>query len=186
MAKMEPDTASMSRTLETKTGKTLDEWLTLARAHGASKHGELREYLTKTHKLTYGYANLVAHKALGSDAGSSEPEALVTAQYSGARAALKPLYLQLIAAINRFGPDVEIAPKKGYVSLRRHKQFGLIQPSTAARLDVGLVLKGVRPSGRLEASGSFNAMVTHRVRLEKPQDVDGELIAWLQRAFEGA
>jgi hypothetical protein len=32
--------------------------------------------------------------------------------------------------------------------------------------DVGLNLKGVRPKGRLEASGSFNAMVTHQVRLE--------------------
>ena len=85
-----------------------------------------------------------------------------------------------------FGSDVEFAPKKAYVSLRRSKQFGLIQPSTATRIDVGLVLKGVAPAGRLEASGSFNAMVTHRVRLAGPGEVDAELIAWLRQAYEGA
>jgi hypothetical protein len=53
---------------------------------------------------------------------------------------------------------VELAPKKAYVSLRRKKQFGCIQPSTATRVDVGVNLKGVAPAGRLETSGSFNLM----------------------------
>lgn len=49
------------------------------------------------------------------------------------------------------------------------------------RLDVRLVLKGVEPKGRLEASGSFNAMVTHWVRVESKAEVDGELLGWLKR-----
>jgi hypothetical protein len=72
------------------------------------------------------------------------------------------------------------------VSLRRTKQFGLIQPATATRVDVGLVLKDVAPSGRLEASGSFNAMVTHRVRVGNVSEVDPELIAWLRQAYANA
>ncbi len=70
------------------------------------------------------------------------------------------------------------------MSLRRSKQFALLQPTTATRLDVGITLKGVAPQGRLEASGSFNAMVSHRVRVEKPGDVDKQLLAWLRRAYE--
>jgi hypothetical protein len=186
MAKMDEAEASMARTLEEKTGKSLDAWIGVARASGLARHGELRDHLKNTHALTHGYANFVVHKALGSDAGSSEPDALVAAQYAGAKAALKPIYDQLIEAVRGFGPDVEIAPKKGYVSLRRSKQFALIQPSTASRMDVGLVLKGVPPSQRLEAAGSFNAMVTHRVRLEGPKDADTELIAWLRRAYDAA
>jgi hypothetical protein len=58
--------------------------------------------------------------------------------------------------------------------------------STRGRLDVGLNLKGTPPSGRLEASGSFNAMCSHRVRVEKPADVDAELVGWLKKAYESA
>jgi hypothetical protein len=47
-------------------------------------------------------------------------------------------------------------------------------------------LKGVPPAGRLEASGSFSAMVSHRVRLESMKGVDKELIGWLKQAYEQA
>jgi hypothetical protein len=81
---------------------------------------------------------------------------------------------------------VEVAPKKANVSLRRAKQFALIQPSTSARLDLGLILKGRPAQGRLEASGSFNAMFTHRVKLSGPADIDDELMGWLREAYNDA
>ncbi len=70
--------------------------------------------------------------------------------------------------------------------MRRTRQFALIQPSTATRLDVGIQLRGIPPGGRLEAAGSFNAMVSHRVRVTAAGDVDAELIAWLREAYEAA
>ncbi|MCP5044076.1 MAG: sigma-70 family RNA polymerase sigma factor, partial [bacterium] len=70
-------------------------------------------------------------------------------KYSGKKEALKPIYDTLIKAIKKLGKDVEIAPKKAYVSLRRNKQFALIQPSTATRVDVGLCLKGIEATDRL-------------------------------------
>ena len=85
-----------------------------------------------------------------------------------------------------FGTDVEVAPKKANVSLRRNKQFAILQPTVKTRLDVGLVLKEVEPAGRLEAAGSFNAMVTHRVRLSSLDEVDSELVGWLHRAYDQA
>ena len=41
-------------------------------------------------------------------------------------------------------------------------------------------------AGRLEASGSFNAMVSHRVRLTTLAEVDDALTAWLQAAYDAA
>ena len=111
---------------------------------------------------------------------------LVDQQYAGAKAPLRPIYDALVAAIEKFGSEVELAPKKAYVSLRRNKQFGLIQPSTKTRVDVGIHLKGTKPTERLEASGSFNSMVSHRVRLSKKQEVDRELVGWLKQAYEGS
>ena len=99
---------------------------------------------------------------------------------------LRPIYDALVAAASRLGEDVEIAPKKAYVSLRRSRQFAILQPSTATRFDLGLQLAGDPPKGRLEASGSFNAMVSHRVRLEGKKDVDAEVRAWLAEAYSRA
>jgi predicted transport protein len=91
-----------------------------------------------------------------------------------------------MAAVAKLGKDVEVAPKKAYVSLRRAKQFALIQPSTKTRVDVGIQLKDAAPSGRLEASGSFNSMVSHRVRVGAVGEVDKELVGWLKEAYEAA
>ena len=136
--------------------------------------------------MTHGYANLIAHKTLKSDSGSvSDVGKLVDNQYAGAEADLRPIYEKLIAAVTKFG-EVEVSPKNAYVSLRRAKQFAILQPSTATRLDVGIKLKGVKPTGRLEASKSFNAMVTHRVRVETLKDVNKELVGWLRQAHDAA
>lgn len=177
--------ATMVANLEEKTGKSLAEWVKIAKASKRAKHGELVAYLKSEHALTHGYANLVAHRTLKSAAGDSAPDDLISAQYSGKKAGLKPIYDALIAGVSKFG-DVEVSPKKAYVSLRRAKQFAIFQPSTATRLDVGINLKGVKPAGRLEASGSFNAMVSHRVRVETPKDVDKELVNWLKQAYDAA
>lgn len=177
-------TEAMVRNLAEKTGKTLPQWLKIARGSKRGKHGELVTFLKSEHGLTHGYSNLIAHKTLKSDAGSAASGGeLVDRQYAGAKAALRPIYEALIAAVNRFGKDVEIAPKKAYVSLRRNKQFGLIQPSTKTRIDVGINLKGVKANERLEASGSFNAMVSHRIRLSARTEVDKQLIDWLRNAY---
>jgi len=179
--------AAMIANMKEKTGKTLPQWLKIAAAAKLQKHGEIVKHLKTTHGMTHGFANLVAHKTLASDAGSvASSSDLVDAQYSGAKADLRPIYDALMAEIGKFGEDVEVAPKKSYVSLRRNKQFGLIQPSTKTRVDVGINLKGVEATGRLETSGSFNAMVSHRVRIGEVKEVNRELISWLKRAYSGA
>ncbi|GAB5559410.1 MAG: hypothetical protein SynsKO_10570 [Synoicihabitans sp.] len=183
----EEQAATMIANLEKNTGVKLAGWLDRARAADTDKHGAIVKHLKTEHGLTHGFANLVAHKlkeqATGGPAAGGD---LVAAQYGGKKAGLRPIYDALEKHVKAFGGDVEFAPKKAYVSLRRKKQFGLIQPSTASRVDVGLNLKGKAPSERLEASGSFNAMVSHRVRLSGTDEVDAELVAWLRGAFDAA
>ncbi|MEQ8936605.1 MAG: DUF4287 domain-containing protein [Amphiplicatus sp.] len=178
--------ASMIANMKAKTGKSLSEWTAIAKRSGKEKHGEIVSHLKGEHGLTHGYANMVAHTLLKSDAGSmSETTDLVAAQYAGDKTALKPIYDEIVKAVKSFG-EVDISPKKAYVSLRRSKQFALVQPSTKIRLDLGINLKGEPPSGRLETSGSFNAMVSHRVKLEKPGDFDKQVKAWLKAAYDKA
>ena len=182
-----PDAATqkMIENLPEKTGKTLDAWLKIIAKAKPLKHGQIVTLLKSEHGVTHGFANLIAHKYREKNEVSSgdDPVAL---QYSNAKAHLKPIYDELIKVTRSFGKDVDIAPKKTYVSLRRSKQFALIQASTKDRVDVGINLKGEKPGKRLEASGSFNAMVSHRVRLASKKDVNAELKNWLKKAYDAA
>jgi hypothetical protein len=178
---------SQWRNLGQQSGRSKAQWIALTQAKGLAKHGETVAWLKQEFGIGHGYANLVAIRAREAAAGGAPAEEdLVAVQYAGAKAALKPVYEALIAHVKSLGKDVEIAPKKTYVSLRRSKQFALVQPSTAARVDLGLNLKGIAPSGRLEASGSFNAMCTHRIRIESTADVDAEVRRWLKQAYDAA
>ena len=184
----EEQLATMIASLKAKTGTSLEQWSVLAKKSGKTRHGEIVAWLKGEHGMTHGYANLVAHTALKSAAGSraATGDDLVAAMFAGDKAALRPIYDALMKKILAFGPDIEQAPKKGYMSLRRKTQFATLHPSTKTRFDLGLKLKGVEPAGRLEKAGSWNAMVSHRVRLESASDVNAEVIGWLRAAYAAA
>src|SRR5437763_9031638 len=146
--------ADMIAGLKEKTGRSLEEWLLLIRGSGRVKHGEIVASLKAEHGLTHGFANQIAQRAIKASSPPREEADPISAQYAGSKAGLKPIYDSIMRSVNAFGPDVDIAPKQGYVSLRRNKQFALLQPSTATRLDVGIQLKGVLAGDRLEVSGS--------------------------------
>ncbi len=179
--------AGMIAGLKEKTGKTLAEWHKLLHAQGLAKHKEMVTELKTKYSLTHGFANMIALQALQTDSHTtSDTDSLVDAQYTGAKAGLRPIYDSILVAASRFGKDLEITPKKAYVSLRRAKQFALVQPTTATRIDIGLILKNTKATARLEASGSFNAMMTHRVRITTAAEVDAQLVEWLRAAYAAA
>ncbi|MCB1051076.1 MAG: DUF4287 domain-containing protein [Acidobacteria bacterium] len=176
-------TANMIKNLEEKYGKPLQTWVNLVQKSGIEKYKQRVDWLKAEHGMTHGYANLIAHFAKQEpQPPADDPLALM---FQG-KENLRPIYDALLEKLQGFGNDLEIAPKKANVSIRRSKQFALLQPSTKSRFDVGIQLKGETPEGRLEASGSWNAMVSHRVRLESPVDVDDQLIAWLKTAYDRA
>ena len=168
--------ATMIGNLAEKTGKTLEEWIPIVAETKLEKHGEIVKHLKSTHQVTHGFANLIASKYRESD----QPQDLITAQYSGGKEHLKEIYDAIVEFATKLGGDVEIAPKKNSVSLRRNKQFALISPATKKRIDLGLALKGVEPTTRLE---TYNAMCSHRIRIESLEDFDKEAKAWVEQAY---
>ncbi|MCO6478756.1 MAG: DUF4287 domain-containing protein [Phaeodactylibacter sp.] len=181
---MDQATKTMIANLEKNTGKTLSEWVAVVNSSGFAKHGEIIKFLKSEHGFTHGFANLVAHEARGSAAANlAETTDLVAEQYKG-KENLRPMYDKLMKEVGKFGKDVEAAPKKAYVSLRRNKQFAILQPSTKTRLDIGLNLKDVDPQGKLEAAGSWNSMCSHRIRATDLKDIDAEVVKWLKMAYE--
>lgn len=175
----------MEKGLLEKTGKPLEHWIKVVEDSKIEKHKAIIDFLKSEHGFTYGFANFVAHKAKKSDAGSHDDTDLLTNQYKG-KESLKPIYDKIVAAISNFGDDITITPKKSAVSLIRKKQFALVKPATKTRIDLGLKLKGKSITERLGDSGPFGSMCTHRVKLSAEHEVDAELIAWLEEAYQMA
>jgi predicted transport protein len=177
---------TMIDNLYKNTGKTLEDWISIVQKKNFVKHGEILKFLKEEHSFTYGFANLVAHKAKGSDAGSvDDKDSLVEKQYIG-KENLKPLYEKILAEVLKFGNDIEVAPKNAYVSLRRKKQFGCLQPATKSRFEIGLNLKGQPGGGMLEEINTPNAMFSHKIKLEALSDLNPEMLNWLRKAYDKA
>lgn len=175
----------MEENLKEKTGKTLDEWKADLKKLPFTKHGEYMNYLKKEQGITHGFANFITLKFREADAASANPDDLIETQYQG-KAILKPIFDALSAEISKLGKDVEVVPKKAAVSMRVKRQFALIQPSTKTRIDLGLKFNSEPHAGRLETSGPFGSMCTHRVQLTDVSQVDPELLGWIKKAYEEA
>jgi len=163
-----------------KTGKSLDEWKNILQTKSFAKHSEAVKYLKTEHGVTHGFANTIV--SLSKNDKSSEQD-LVESQYKG-KENLKPIYNELIQYVKSLGDDITITPKKTSVSIIRKHQFLLIKPATKTRIDLGFKLKEKPTTDRLEDSGPFGTMCTHRVRLTAPTDVDDQLKAWITEAYE--
>ncbi len=178
------------KNIQTKTGKSLQELGQFVQARGLTKHGEIRDLLKQEFGLGHGDANALTHALLNSDAEraaqakGASTEDVVAEIYAGPKAVLRPIHDKLMEAITQFG-DFEIAPKKGYVSLRRKKQFAMIGPTTKARVEVGLNMKGLNGTDRLTAMPA-GGMCNYTVKVSDAAEVDDELIAWVRTAYERA
>jgi hypothetical protein len=176
------------KNIEAKTGQTLAQLRALLARSGLAKHGELRGFAMEKLGLGYGDANTLVHLALASDgqsAAAGKPDADVLAEiYADRKAPLRPIHDALMAAIGQFG-EFEVAPKKGYVSLRRKKQFAMIGPGSATRVDVGLNMKGAAATDRLLAEKP-GGMCQYKVKLASPTEVDAEVIGWIRQAYDAA
>jgi hypothetical protein len=174
--------------IQTKTGKSLAQLTALVKKSGLTRHSEIRDMLKRELGLGHGDANALAHATMQSDgtraaAGLSAAEVL-DGIYAGPKAALRPIHDALMAAITTFG-EFEVLPKKGYVSLRRKKQFAMLGPGANTRVDVGINMKGVPATERLIALPA-GGMCQYNVRVTTVKEVDKELIAWIKQAYEAA
>lgn len=188
MADLDKALATQLANIEKRTGKSLAELTAIVKGSGLTRHGELVTMLKTDLGMGHGDANTLVHTALRSD-GSSAAEglpagAVLDALYTGPKADLRPIHDTLLAALQKFGAFEE-APKKTYVSYRRKKQFAMIGPATKTQVEVGLNMKGVKPTNRLQELPA-GGMCNYKVRVGAASEVDAELIGWIKTAYDAA
>lgn len=177
-------TETQLRNITASTGKTVDDFAAALAPYGPLPHGKLVAVLKSDFGLTHGNANLIATKVRERAAGGPAPaDDLLSAQYAGAKAGLLPIHDRLVEAARGFGADVAVVTQKTAVSLRRKKQFGVVQAASAKRVQLGLNLASTPPDPRvIETTG----MCSHRVDLDSVDAVDTDVLAWLRAAYDEA
>lgn len=185
-------------TLKAKTGRSLPEWLKFINKEGPEGEAARRDWLKKQHKVSTWSAVWLAERSLGKGDEEDTPEKyLATAavyvenMYAG-KPGLRPLHDRLMQLARELGKDVKVCPCKTIVPFYRNHVFAQIKPSTRTRLDLGLALGALIKQGkarfpaRLIDTGGFakKDRITHRIAVSSPEDIDDDLIAWLQRAYQ--
>jgi hypothetical protein len=167
------------RNIEAAYRRSIDDLVAEVARSGLTKHTEVVALLKERHGMTHGAAHRVSLVARDRLAQTPATAAVM------ASSAVQAVYEALQGTIDALGADVERAPKKGYLSLRRRRQFAMLQPG-ARWVNLGLVLPNVEAGGRLESAARWNALFTHRVRVASTADVDDEVRAWLRAAYMAA
>ncbi len=179
--------------LPEKSGRSVKEWIALVKKSGPPTEKERREWLKKEYKLGTNTAWWIAERADGKGTEEDSPEAylktaeeFVEAQFAGARAALRPLYDQLLKLGFSLGKDVKACPCKTMVPLYRNHVFGQIKPTTNTRIDLGLALGNMKTPKRLIDTGGYEKKdrITRRIEVKSKADIDDELKRWLKKAYE--
>ena len=144
----------------------------------------MRDFAKSEFGIGHGDANAIAIQYLKAKAPAAATEDPLDEIYAGPKAALRPIHDALMAKIIDFG-DFEIHPKKGYVALRRKKQFAMIGPATNTRVEVGINMKGVPGTDRLIEQPA-GGMCQYKVKVSEAGEVNDELFGWIRTAFDAA
>ena len=190
MAETSKTLDTMVRNIEAKTGKTMKQLAQIIAKSKLTKHGEMRSMLMEKYGLGHGQANTVVHLTRKSDGQSAaETNGLSTDDvlagiYVDKKEHLRPVHERILEVIGPLG-DFEAAPKKGYVSYRRKKQFAMVGPKTNSQVEVGLAAKQLPAHDRLKEMPA-GSMCRYTTRLSSPDEVDATLEGWLRTSFAEA
>jgi predicted transport protein len=185
MSDVQKAQATQVKNIETRTGKTLEQLIAHVKSSNLSKHTEIVNMLKADFGLGFGDANTIALLAKQSDkvkdSSSTDP---LDDLYVGPKAALRDIHDVLLKQMHGFG-EFEVAPKQKYVSYRRKKQFAMIGPATNSRVELGLNIKDLPDSSRLEKLPA-GKMCNFQLKITDAAQVDAELVAWVKMAYDAA
>ncbi len=177
--------SAVSASLAERTGRTLEQWLALVRSSGVDPldQAAVRGWLRREHGVPQNSQWAIADAA-AREAGWVRPSTAeyVDSQYTGAKAALRPIYDALAAAAGELGGDVTVEGRGSYTPFVRGRP-NAARHSGADRVDLGLRFTDPPADDRLRRS-TGPGQATHKIALHSVADVDDELLHLVRVAYE--
>lgn len=171
------------RLLEYRTGLSVAEWNhRIRRFHDESA---LRRWLNDQDVTGYAQMLLVIER-FGDSVMPPPSDEMVDALFAD-RAWLRPAYDRVIDVAGAFTGAL-IAAQPTHVSMETwNRQFAVIKPTTPDYLELAVRLPERACTVRFTGCDcSVNSLVSHSVRLTRPDEVDAELTDWLRAAHAAA
>ena len=174
--------ASVRASLERDTGKTLDEWVAIARTCPETKPRARAQWLKDNYGLGINRASQILEAAFPSPGGWDNPETLRDALW--ADPASRAIFEAVRAAATAL-PDVVEGQRKAVTAFSRKVQFAAVRPVKGGTAMLGLALDPAADP-RLEPpkNESWSERLRARMPLAAPADVDASVAALLKAAWD--
>ena len=174
--------ASVKASLARDTGKTLEEWVSIAQACPETKPKARAQWLKDNYGLGQNRAAQVLAAAFPSGMGWDEPEKLRAALWTDpAAAGILRAVEQLASAL----PDVVVGQRKTFTAFSREFQFAAIKPAKAGRAILGLaVAPDADPRLEPPKNEGWSERLKSKLTLENPAHADAALAALLRASWE--
>jgi hypothetical protein len=174
--------ATIRANLERETGRTMDEWVAIARACPETAHRARLNWFKAEHGLMQNRASVVISAAFETGMGWNEPDKLIDVLWRDPAARA---IFDAVQAVATTLDGVIVGPRKGYTGFSRKVQFAAARPLRAGGALLGLALAAdaserLTPRGKSE---SWSERLTASVPLGAPDEVDGEVGALLKQAW---
>jgi hypothetical protein len=174
--------ASVKASLARDTGRTLDEWVAIARTCPETRPKARADWLREHHGLGINRAAQILSAAFPSGDSWDDPDKLRQTLWTD------PAATEIFVAVEKLAtalPDVITGQRKAFTAYSREFQFASMKPMKGGKVLLGLA---VTPDAdpRLEApkNESWSERLKSKLLLESPGQVDASVAALLKAAWE--
>lgn len=176
--------ASLEANIAKATGKTIAQWVKIAKTCPETKPRARLAWFKAKHGLGQNRASLILWRAFGGNSlGEEDPNKLKDALFAKF-AEQRPLYDKVAAFVKKLGQGTT-SPRKSYVGLYHLKQYGAIKPSKQG-LMIGLALQKYPKTARLIDVKNLGGGERNKkaLVLASAKDFDTEAKALLKAAYD--
>jgi len=181
-ARQEKWFASILESMEKETGKTLDEWVAIARTCPETKPGKRKAWFKEVHGIGTNRASIILGKAFPETSHWADPDNLRDTLWAdaGARAVLEAIEAAVAAL-----PGLVSAQRKGFTAFSKEFQFASARPVKGGAVRLGLAVEPLADP-RLEPpkNEGWSERLKAVLVLASPAEVDAGVKALLQQAWE--
>ena len=174
--------ASVQASLERDTGKTIDEWVAIARSCPETKPKARADWLREHHGLGVNRAAHVLSVAFPAETTWDDPGPLRAALWKDP--ASEAILQALEAAVARL-PDTVVGQRKSFTAFSRKVQMAAARPVKGGHAMVGFaVTRDADPRLSPRGAESWGDRLKGKMLLTSPDQVDASIEALLKQAWE--
>lgn len=177
--------ASARASLESETGRTLEDWIVIARTCPETKPMARIAWMKAHHGLGMNRANIIMTAAFPTGSAWDAPEKLRASVWKDPAATA---IFEAVEAAAKALDNVVTGQRKSFTGFSREFQFAAARPLKGGILVLGLAVdpaSSPRLSGPLPKDG-WSERLKSRIELSSAGEFDAELIGLMRQAWEGS